>query len=867
MSEKTDKDVCQESLKSLEVDTLDLEQIAKLEELIDTTKKKLRDRKKKLKQKKQDAVSLGQTEDLLSQKMAIHHFINSITLTCHSGEAGENYQKNADGLSKYYQKFRKNVLIDPNYLKSKVQQYLQYSSWSLNENTNMPPKDVDLSLGSNDNNNAGSIWMIRNAASFYNWIDLYRNDVMKTSRFYKLVGLGMNDLDFIESMRWCGHLHTINSTNADNNIPDLKDYLNRIFILTPHDITENNEITKDHREKLVDYFCEEVIHNIAVSLYECLCGPNMYPHLMDFTAKCVGNAVSNGSVSNYQTLKIVTVVISNIREQWLLTFGLSSKRDYDHSFIDKITNGVNLKDKMIWKKVKHSEAVVAMIKKKNTVIQLQLTDKKKSITWKDILNEHELQLSNDDREANLKLCQTVFEVTFTSENDSEPKQNLFVPDMMIVMEHYVSTIDKSHKVDDDTVWKQYYKVSEFVNQEANDILPDCLRNYESSDARDNVPHSNTYKAAYKKSEDKWLAFQESVDLYNKEKKENLTEMEQADDKKEQARVNAMQVCQNQWLEAIMIHIKMDTLPVNQRKEICKLLLYKPIFPQQNGVSISLNEGTFEKMSWKIDDLKPTRTNYNFFLAAQKELIFLCVRDYTSISTESIKIKEDLIQKFTNDNSISDCYNNLKKRYTIIKKLSPNDATDTDTATQNFILDWLVPIIYSWGVMRKAIEGGVAFTNKTIQDADTAQANSASVKGAVYRAMNSNQIIVKNMTEEELNQIIRFAELSEKFWNSKTINPDLKWTEWTEGISFAGVQVRLQNMENAEDKVFAENFSHNFQSLRKKIQDNQPLNEAITKYIFDKRPRIIGYCLGMLELKRNDRLQLYSELMRIDEAGR
>ena len=66
MSEKTDKDACQESLKSLQVDTLDLEQIAKLEELIDTTKKKLRDRKKKLKQKKQDAVSLGQTEDLLS---------------------------------------------------------------------------------------------------------------------------------------------------------------------------------------------------------------------------------------------------------------------------------------------------------------------------------------------------------------------------------------------------------------------------------------------------------------------------------------------------------------------------------------------------------------------------------------------------------------------------------------------------------------------------------------------------------------------------------------------------------------------------------------------------------------------------------
>ena len=431
-------------------------------------------------------------------------------------------------------------MIDPDCLEYKVQQYLQYSSWYFQQKTNTPPPpaNLDLSLKTDNNITAGSIWMIKNATSLYNWIDLYRNDVMKTTRFDKLIGLGKDDLDFIESLRWCGHLNAINSKNVDNNIPDLKDYLNRIFILIPHNITENNEITKDRHERLVNYFCEEVIHNTAVSLYECLCRTNMYPNLMEFTAKCVGNAVSNGSVSNYQTLKIVTVVISNIRDQWLLTFGLTLKRNYALSFFNKITTGFDVKEKMIWKKVKHNTEVVSMIKRKNpTVPIIEFTyDQKKSsakpkiITWNNIppVNQKEIEkiLSGSENvsKENLCLCRIVLQVkTVFSDKEKNvvtEKTNLFVPDIMSVMDNHVSTRDKDIKVEDDTKWKQYFDVSELVNQYAEELLPDCLFKYESEDERDNLPQSNTYKAAYKQSEDQWLAFQESIDSYYQNKKEN-----------------------------------------------------------------------------------------------------------------------------------------------------------------------------------------------------------------------------------------------------------------------------------------------------------------------------------------------------------
>ena len=94
--EKETNNVLQESLqKSLKpevVNALDAHQISQLEELLDQAKLTLKKAKRSLLQTSKK-VFLGQTENQLSQKIAIHHFVNSMMLTCHSEKSEENYNK------------------------------------------------------------------------------------------------------------------------------------------------------------------------------------------------------------------------------------------------------------------------------------------------------------------------------------------------------------------------------------------------------------------------------------------------------------------------------------------------------------------------------------------------------------------------------------------------------------------------------------------------------------------------------------------------------------------------------------------------------------------------------------------------------
>ena len=122
---------------------------------------------------------------------------------------------------------------------------------------------------------------------------------------------------------------------------------------------------------------------------------------------------------------------------------------------------------------------------------------------------------------------------------------------MMVMENYVSQIDANYQVGDDEVWKKYYTVSQFVNQEANAFLPDCVIDYTSNDPRDNVPHSNTYKTAYKHCNDQWLLFQQSIDSYQAILQQDDVQDNKQDGVQDEARKNAMKACRNQWLKAII----------------------------------------------------------------------------------------------------------------------------------------------------------------------------------------------------------------------------------------------------------------------------------------------------------------------------
>ena len=431
---------------------------------------------------------------------------------------------------------------------------------------------------------------------------------------------------------------------------------------------------------------------------------------------------------------------------------------------------------------------------------------------------------------------------------------------MIVMENYVSTINTNDEVDSDAVWKQYFKVSEFVNQKAKDLLPVCLEKYESSDAHDNVPHSNTYINAYNRSEKKWQGFQKSIDSYNKHKDELSTKPETESDTS--ALVNAMQTCQDQWLEAIMGHIQMEAVSINERKEICKLLLYKPEYrQQQSGASIPLSESIFEKMSWR-HRLGTNDQRYSNFLTAQKELIFLCVNNQTLILTADTNktsiadlIKEDLIKKFTTNNDISNGYNIFKATYLKMKRLKPNEASNTDT--QTFTVDWLTSIIRTWIIMKKTIEGKNSFTNKTIQDAATAQANSLPSRHAMYAASISKQILVQHITREEVRDIIRFADLSKDFWNNKLKFSKMPWKDWKNGISFSRCEVKYEAVKKKNEKIFAENFVLHSESIIKKKKKNKSLFEAISQNVTAYRPKIIGYCVNMQQLIENKRLFIVS----------